>query len=288
MADRQLRLFAHAKPLLERMGPEFFRAAPRRPGVYLMTGTRGEVLYVGQSGNLRGRLNCYKNGNPDALPRRIVRLIHSVASITWEECASRQLARVRENELLRLHRPKFNRVNKYPQGYWFIGLLSRAEQLTLFRSRDSFSYERHVYGAFKGGAVYGFAALLRLVWSAIYQPGSPFELPRQLVSARPPGQFSIETETSTNVVRTTELTAAIDAYLNGESDELIESLTRAVTTERLSLFHRNLIESDLETLAVFFESGPRRVWRLKREHGIAEGLISKEELDDLMALSVER
>src|SRR5437868_300032 len=166
------------------MGPEFFRATPQGPGVYLMTGPRGEVLYVGQSGNLRTRLNCYKNGNPDALPRRIVRLIHSVASITWEKCASRELARVRENELLRLHRPRFNRVNTYPQAYGFIGVTAREDELTLFRLAQApmcESGQARLYGAFKGGAVYAFGSLLRLIWSAIYKPDSPFDLPRQLL-----------------------------------------------------------------------------------------------------------
>jgi len=272
--------------LLDRIGPEFFRATPRGPGVYLMTGARGEVLYVGQSGNLRARLNCYKNGNPDALPRRIVRLIHSVASVTWEECASRQLARVRENELLRLHRPKFNRVNTYPEGYWFIGLVARDEQLTLFRSRERLSYQKYVYGAFKGGAIYGFGALLRLVWSAIYQPTSPYGLPRQLVSARPPTRFTVMARSPKSAEA--HLIERIHGYLSGQSEELIEWLTRMVRTEELSLFHRNFIAANMEMLQRFFENGPRRILRLKREHGLDAGLVRKDELDDLLALSVER
>src|ERR1044071_2838794 len=112
------------------MGADFFRDAPGGPGVYVMTGQAGEILYVGQSGNLHTRLNCYKNGNPDSLPRRIVWLVNLCGSIRWEEGASRELARVRENELLRLHRPKFNRVNTYPQAYGFIGVIARDEELT--------------------------------------------------------------------------------------------------------------------------------------------------------------
>ena len=88
MAERQLRLFAHPKPLLDRLGRDFFRAVPKRPGVYVMTGTSGQILYIGQSGNLRARLGTYKNAHPDHLSRRTLRLIHSVSSITWEECAT--------------------------------------------------------------------------------------------------------------------------------------------------------------------------------------------------------
>ena len=67
----------------------------------------------------------------------------------------------------------------------------------------------------------------------------------------------------------------------------MEWLTRTVRTEELSLFHRNFITADLEALQRFFEYGPRRILRLKREHGI-DGLVGKDELDDFLALSVER
>ena len=64
MPDLQLQLFDEPKPLLDRFGDGLFRAAPRRPGVYVMTGADGRVLYIGQSGNLRQRLASYKNARP--------------------------------------------------------------------------------------------------------------------------------------------------------------------------------------------------------------------------------
>ncbi len=116
MSARQLRLFKHSQPLLERLGAEFFRSIPTRPGVYIMSGEMGRVLYVGQSKNLRHRLATYKNANPDHVPRKVIRLVHAVRKIDWEECATANFARLRENELLRAHRPKFNSMNTYPNG----------------------------------------------------------------------------------------------------------------------------------------------------------------------------
>src|SRR5512132_1710482 len=109
MAERQLHLFPAPKPLAERLGEDFFRAVPARPGVYLMAGKDDRILYVGQSQNLRVRLASYKLARPDRAPRKLIRLIHSVRSITWETCPTARAARVRENELLRLLRPRFNR-----------------------------------------------------------------------------------------------------------------------------------------------------------------------------------
>src|ERR1035441_8582387 len=86
MPARQLHLFDPPKPLVQRLGEAFFRAAPREPGVYIMTGQNGLVLYIGQSQNLRQRLGSYKNARPDRAPRKIMRLVRAVESITWETC----------------------------------------------------------------------------------------------------------------------------------------------------------------------------------------------------------
>src|SRR3954464_5704812 len=107
MTEQQLHLFAAPRPLLERLGADFFSSVPSEPGVYVMTGADQRVLYIGQSGNLRARLGSYKNAKPDRAPRKVIRLIHQVRAITWEKCETPQAARLRENELLRLHRPRF-------------------------------------------------------------------------------------------------------------------------------------------------------------------------------------
>jgi predicted GIY-YIG superfamily endonuclease len=116
----QLRLFPLFKPLVERFGQDFFKGAPREPGVYTMRGEEDRILYIGQSKNLRNRLAYYKNANPDRMPRRLVRLVHAVEKITWERCPTAEAARVRELELLRLHRPKFNRADTSPEFFHYI------------------------------------------------------------------------------------------------------------------------------------------------------------------------
>src|SRR5947208_7663079 len=75
---KQVNLFPAVKPLCERFGAEFFRSAPRLPGVYIMTGESERVLYIGQSKNLRHRLGSYKNARRDRVARKIVRLVHEV------------------------------------------------------------------------------------------------------------------------------------------------------------------------------------------------------------------
>ena len=112
MATGQLWLFPPPKPLVERLGEEFFRSLPERPGVYLMCGPEPGVLYVGRAKNLRRRLSSYRVANPERFPRRIIRLLHCVTRIEYDECASESVAHAREETLICTLAPRFNRAGK--------------------------------------------------------------------------------------------------------------------------------------------------------------------------------
>ena len=112
MATGQLWLFPPPKPLVERLGEDFFRQLPPRPGVYLMCGAEAGVLYVSRAKNLRRRLSSYRVANPERLSRRIVRLLHRVTRIEFDECADEAAARAREEILICVLAPQFNRAGK--------------------------------------------------------------------------------------------------------------------------------------------------------------------------------
>jgi hypothetical protein len=112
MAAGQLWLFDPPKPLVERFGEEFFTALPTGPGVYFMCGAAEGVLYVGKARNLRKRLGSYRVANPERLPRRIIRLLHQVRRIEWDECPTEEAARQREELLICVLAPKFNAAGK--------------------------------------------------------------------------------------------------------------------------------------------------------------------------------
>jgi excinuclease UvrABC nuclease subunit len=112
MASNQLWLWPPPRPLVERFGDEFFRQVPALPGVYFLCGVDAGVLYVGKAKNLRRRLAAYRVANPERLPRRMIRLLHQVARIEWDVCASESAARYREELLICVLCPKFNRAGK--------------------------------------------------------------------------------------------------------------------------------------------------------------------------------
>jgi len=112
MTPGQLWLFDPPRPLIERFGEDFFSALPTGPGVYLMCGVAEGVLYVGKARNLRKRLSSYRVANPERLPRRIIRLLHQVRRIEWDECPTEQAASEREEMLICVLSPKFNAAGK--------------------------------------------------------------------------------------------------------------------------------------------------------------------------------
>ncbi|HKW28257.1 MAG TPA: nucleotide excision repair endonuclease [Verrucomicrobiae bacterium] len=112
MATGQLWLFPPPKPLVERLGDDFFRALPSGPGVYFMCGNSEGVLYVGKARNLRKRLASYRVANPERLPRRIVRLLHRVTRIEFDVCPTEEAARHREEQLICVLNPRFNGAGK--------------------------------------------------------------------------------------------------------------------------------------------------------------------------------
>lgn len=110
---KQLVLFPDERPLVERLGTQFFQQAPERPGVYLMRSVSEEVLYVGKAKNLRKRLGSYRVANPDRMSRRHLRLVNAVKRIDLFECDTESSALAKEAALLRNLKPRFNRAGTW-------------------------------------------------------------------------------------------------------------------------------------------------------------------------------
>lgn len=280
----QLRLFPPPKPLLERFGAAFFRRVPARPGVCLMSGDGDHLLYVGHSQNLRSRLSSYRSLPRERTPRKLIRLVHEVRAITWEVVCCPEEARLRENELLRLHRPKFNVTNTGPEHYAYVGVqgLGAALCLRLTKSPEAEPGER-LFGAFKtiGGARAAFAAMLRLVWAAGRPSLSPQEIPSTLVHGRRPERYAIPLIP----LGLNELVENLNQFLSGEQDQVVDLLAAALPPrDGVCPFLAKLREQDLERRRDFYRFGPSRNRDLRQTLDVADDLIGQAELDDLIAL----
>ncbi len=75
------------------------------PGVYGMVDREGELIYVGQSKSLRNRLVSYFAGSAPSKAQRIIAHTHR---LVWETAPDELAALLRELELIRRWRPRFN------------------------------------------------------------------------------------------------------------------------------------------------------------------------------------
>jgi excinuclease ABC subunit C len=82
------------------------RHAPRLPGVYGMTDAAGELIYVGKAKSLRARLLGYFR--PNSRDEKAGKIIHEARGLVWELAPSEFAALLRELELIRRWRPRFN------------------------------------------------------------------------------------------------------------------------------------------------------------------------------------
>jgi excinuclease UvrABC nuclease subunit len=277
MSARQLRLFAAPKPLADRLGVEFFRAIPQEPGVYFMFDAAGRLIYVGQSANLRDRLNSYRHVHPDRDSRKTVRLVHSVARIQWEVCLTPQAAVLRENECLRVLRPRFNRANIYPKAAFFIGMREQEGNVLLALTRDT-EFAGSLFGAFKASTSWAFASLARLMFIASNAPGSLGQMPRKLLSQSVAREQVLAVEAP--------VAERLHDFLRGGSDALVQWLVEVCVAVKMNTpFEQNLMLSDLVVLEEFFHRGPRRVLALRQRHGIERPWLEPEELTDLSAMA---
>jgi DNA polymerase-3 subunit epsilon len=86
---------------------------PHKPGVYLFRDSRGQVLYVGTSRDLRSRVRTYFTASETrSRMGEMVGLADGVEAIT---CATPLEAEVRELRLIAEHKPRYNRRSKFPE-----------------------------------------------------------------------------------------------------------------------------------------------------------------------------
>ena len=94
-------------------------ALPTQPGVYMMRGARGQVLYVGKSASLRNRVRSYF-GAQASTAFRTRELVSQIKDFEYIVTESEQEALLLENSLIKQHKPRFNARLKDDKTYPYI------------------------------------------------------------------------------------------------------------------------------------------------------------------------
>ncbi len=89
---------------------------PKGPGVYLMKGSRGKILYVGKAKVLANRVRSYFQSGGEATPK-IQSLVSQITAIETMVTASELEALILENNLIKRHRPKYNVILRDDKNY---------------------------------------------------------------------------------------------------------------------------------------------------------------------------
>ena len=137
-------------------GPEGLKslvaALPRRPGVYRMYGSEGEILYVGKARSLKDRVRSYFS--PSKVEPKVHALVQQIANIEVSVTNSETEALLLEYNLIKQHRPRFNIVLRDDKSFPYIHLREDHPFPRLTFYRGSRSEPGRFYGPFpNAGAV---------------------------------------------------------------------------------------------------------------------------------------
>lgn len=119
------------------------KLAPTHPGVYGMLGRRGDLIYIGKAKSLRHRLMSYFRDSRDPKAGRI---LEHTYTLVWETVPDEFSALVRELELIRQHRPRFNVLGQPGYRRYTYVCLGRAPAPYAFANRSPTGKEMAIYG----------------------------------------------------------------------------------------------------------------------------------------------
>jgi len=119
---------------------------PLRPGVYIHKDKNGKIIYVGKSRALKNRVTSYFQ-SIDKHPPKTARLVSEIASFDYIVTDTEQEALILENELIKLHEPKYNIKLKDGKAYPYLklSLEEKYPSLSMVRKRSGGSKNKAMY-----------------------------------------------------------------------------------------------------------------------------------------------
>jgi len=274
--------FESENPLTERLGAGFFEALPKVPGIYKMYGSAGRLLYVGKAKNLRSRLLTYRRARPGRESRKVIRLVRMIHAIELEEHPSEEEALLRENELIRNHKPEFNHAKKQHEAYYYLVFKAgNSEIITDLRMHVREEEKEQTYGAFKGHVTVrrGLGALLRQLYIIEHTISKPFELPSQLLRKLTPLHYELPTDELAG----SDWIADVRLFLEGGDSRLLFNIMEYTREQKLlESFIGKVILKDMEALKFFYDRCCRRNYEINEILDLESPLIPQEKLDDYL------
>ena len=89
---------------------EKLQQLPEKTGVYLFYDAQGKVIYVGKAVNIKERVHQHFGAQTHTKEK--THFLESVYDLSYEVCGHELMALLMENELIKKHYPRYNRLNK--------------------------------------------------------------------------------------------------------------------------------------------------------------------------------
>ena len=80
---------------------------PSKVGVYYIHNQNGTIIYIGKSRNIKKRINQHFTGNT----AKCLKIQNQVFTITFDDTGSELIALLKENEEIKINKPKLNQAN---------------------------------------------------------------------------------------------------------------------------------------------------------------------------------
>jgi excinuclease ABC subunit C len=153
---------------------------PTSPGVYLMRGHNGDILYIGKSKKLRSRVRSYFRNERD-LSDRIAMMVRQVAEIEFIATDTEAEALALEANLIKKHQPYYNVLLKDDKKYPYICITWSEDYPRIFitRKRRASNAKDRYYGPYVD------TRLLRYTMHIIKQVFPLRQRPKPLFKDRP-------------------------------------------------------------------------------------------------------
>ena len=214
-----------------------------------------------------------------------MRLILLIKKIEWEVTQDEESAFLRENQLIRLHRPHFNRVNKSPELYLFLHLKLEDKGIRFLSSMEINPDFPDVYGAFRSVRLtwQSMRALLRLMWGSYHGCKNEFEFPPALLRDRKLERFYFPFPEFQDSKKRRSIYTHLRRYFKGTSKTILHTLALDLLGRSdLTPFLAHFYQADFDTALLFHERCAKKNKRLIKLLNLPTSPISQIDLDDHM------
>ena len=276
--DQAMRMFDR------KFGECLIEALPVTPAVYLFKDGQGAVLYVGKAGNIRRRLQQYRNATRRKVHRKMRALVRGASTLEVIHRDSEREALLLENALIRKLRPPHNEDGTYDFLYPAIGTGGTEKQVLL-------CFTTHVdawndlglrwYGVFKSRR-----RALAAFDSLVYLLGLVGHIER---TAHLPPHERMRGSRLTGFRRlTSEIVASLDAFLSGTGHDALVPLTRQLLEKPLARRDASEVQRNIRLLKHFHDRDLAPLHTAMRSSGQTGTYVPQDERDALFLSTDER